>query len=536
MRTWVSKSELCGRRQTADGRRGAGGTGRWLCVYAVWALSLLLLPIGTRSEPNSSGLTLLTAVRETLRRQPAILVQRANVENSEGVLQTMRGPFDWTLTSSLSYADQRTALQKAQASALGRDTAELGIASYTAGLQKQLRSGVTVGPNIQFTRTEDLSFDQGEAEEAILRFTVTAPLLRGRGRAATGAGEMAAQAGLEGSRLALRYAMSVYVYQTVLAYWQWLLLYEQLAIHREAESEAKTLVQQMRKLIEADQRPAADLDQVVANLADKRARRIAAEQQLFEARQGMGLAVGLLSEEINDLGAPGGAFPEVDPTAIPDPSGDPRFLDLACRRRADLLAAREQGVSAQILWNAARINVRPQVDLVLDVSYSERYGRESFSQYATQGEWDLSAVAALHCGYPIRNNAARGALVQRHAAYRQAVLSREDLERTIRSHVAVALAALRRSVQELSSAREAVAFYRKAAANERKKLGMGMSTVIDVVTMDDRLRGARLGEVVGRQNYAVALVRLRHETGTLFSGEGEEGSIGRAALTTLPSF
>ena len=101
--------------------------------------------------------------------------------------------------------------------------------------------------------------------------------------------------------------------------------------------------------------------------------------------------------------------------------------------------------------------------------------------------------------------------------------------------MASALSALQLSAQAVEKARDAVVSYEKAVASEEQKLKMGLGTVLDVMTMTDRLRSARLAEVAGRQGYAASLVNLRFETGTLVSGQDEQVEVSEKDVLTTPS-
>jgi outer membrane protein TolC len=115
---------------------------------------------------------------------------------------------------------------------------------------------------------------------------------------------------------------------------------------------------------------------------------------------------------------------------------------------------------------------------------------------------------------------ARGARLQRAAAYRQSTATERDLAARAASGVAVASQALSRSAAELAEAEQAVELYRATVENERQKNRLGASTLFDVLYAEDNLTSAMLGVVAGRQGYARAFAALRYETGTLVQGEG----------------
>ena len=61
--------------------------------------------------------------------------------------------------------------------------------------------------------------------------------------------------------------------------------------------------------------------------------------------------------------------------------------------------------------------------------------------------------------------------------------------------ILVALNELEQTIEELKKAHEAAGYYREAVENEREKLRIGTSTVIDVITTADRLSNALVNEI-----------------------------------------
>ena len=103
----------------------------------------------------------------------------------------------------------------------------------------------------------------------------------------------------------------------------------------------------------------------------------------------------------------------------------------------------------------------------------------------------------------------------RWARAQQSAIRAQDLARNIGSGVILAFSDLERSTQQLLMAIQAANLYRQAVENEREKLRIGTSTIINVITLGDRLSASLLSEIGGKARYANALVRLRFETGLL---------------------
>jgi len=312
---------------------------------------------------------------------------------------------------------------------------------------------------------------------------------------------------------------------------------ERLAVLQESEARAVELLEKTKLLVQNNEVPAGELEQLSGNVGEKRASRIAAAQGLFEGQQSLGLAMGLPVERFHEIGIPGDRFPALDrSTPVPDSLAN-QLLDMALNSRNDLRASRRLESSADSLLNSARNRLKPQVDLVLRAGYTGFESGKTFRNlYAPIYEplQGMNAMGGLTFEWPFGNNAARGAYAAQDAQYQQTVLRTEDLSRSIRSGVLVALQQIRNGQAELEASRESAARYVAAVENEKRKRTLGISTLIDVLQLEDRLTGARLSNLSAELNISTGLARLRYETGAILSSSGEDDFLSLAQLTTIP--
>jgi outer membrane protein TolC len=100
--------------------------------------------------------------------------------------------------------------------------------------------------------------------------------------------------------------------------------------------------------------------------------------------------------------------------------------------------------------------------------------------------------------------------------------------------VIVAMEALRNSVANISSAQESVESYQAALDGQREKLRLGGGSIIDILTVEDRLNTA-LGQAVQAQlSYFQAIIQLRFASGTLVPASQPVQDISKDVLVTLP--
>lgn len=460
---------------------------------------------------------------------PNVSLEEARLRSSQGILLATRGTFDPVLATSLTETETNDPR-------LGGPSEEVSVLSNSLGVSKRFRTGLSIEPELELLRTEDAA-DPAAVNLGTLSFTIRQPLLRGRGRTATTAPERSAEREVAASELDVRQTTAERALAVVSQYWLTRAAVLDLEVLRESEERARGLLETTRKLIEADVTPAADLVQVEANVVAKETARIGGERELFEARQALGREIGLERAQIARLPFPSDPFPVVSASAVPPPSESERFVVAALERRADLQATRERLSAAELLRKAAENALKPQLDLIFTPSYSgivQGTDAGSFISPLYRNVPGGSSLLSMSLSWPTRNSRARGDLLQIDAAREQNALFAELLTRQIGADVPSALDAVARSAQQLERALEAVRLFERAVDNEEKKLRAGTSTLLDVISQRDRLTASRQSQVSAHLALALALARLRFETGTLLPAGGESQAVEFTHLTTLP--
>ena len=500
-------------------------------------------PLSPEGAPADSvpGLGIMDAVKETLRQQPAIRLQESEVDYAKGALQAAGGDFDWTLESSLRSSADYQPIPSAAKSSFAHRSIDSQTNELKVGFMRKSRLGMRLDLSLYGSQLEALNYDADSVRQLGIDFSIVFPLLKGSGRVAA-APEDAARENLKAVALDLKHEISTRIHDTVVSYWNYLAAQEHLRILEESERAASQLAHDIAKLAEADERPESDLIPIKATLAERKAQRIGGEQALEGARHELGIAMGIPGERIVALPKAAEVFP-------PLPAGDPFEKDatslvaLALVNRADLLSLRRREKMAGVLVAEARDAVKPSLDLVVgsavsvlkndrtDAAYAGL--NSNYVDFATDDE--VHGYMLLRFSVPLGNNAAKGALAQSRARYGQTLLHTEDLERRIVSRVGMERAVLGLSIQQTSETERSVTYYLKTVENEKKKFRTGMSTIIDVIEVEDRLRQARLSSVSSRRDYANSLANLRYATGTLLrSREADGESVTLRQLITYP--
>ncbi len=480
----------------------------------------------------SPGIGLAEAVEISLNKNPSILLAAEQVVFQEASLQRASGVFELQLTSSFVMGRERTPLLRTER-VNGINELITDQTNYSLNLTKLLRSGIGLSTTIQMNRVTDQFRNSTTPNYGGINFLVQIPLLKGRGQKVVTASETAARYNYENSVLNRYHTTSQIVYNTVRAYWNYVAATKQLEILKESEKRSRELVNETRILVDAGERPQAELQQPLANLADKTASRIVAEQTLYKARQNLGLVMGLTLDDILKIQFPLDNFPQIENTI--DSIGTEILIKKALQNRADFLASKNTQKSTQVLWEAAISNTHPQIDLDFKLGYTGldegKNPDQLFTAFSTNR---TGANISTILKFTLPTKSFYGAALQQNAQYQQSVIRSKDLSRTIRSEVMVAINDLKQSAHQLTKSQEAITLYRTAVRNEEQKLQQGLSTIIELLFTEDRLTNALLNMTSAQLNYANAIANVRFQTGTLLTIRGGEISIQQKNLITIP--
>lgn len=500
--------------------------------------AILLCTVLANEARAGDELGLLEAVTLTLSLQPEIRLEREQVEIDRGVYLEESGEFDTELDISVSYDHTDLPLSSEEQAVYKSSNQVVDEGRYTLGAKKLLRSGIEINPSVSVVNTETSTSEFEPATTGRVDFLITLPLLKGRGVAATAAGEMAAKVNVEASELTLRHTIAEKVLDTVDDYWSYLAtkkIYNQLV---ESEARAKQMVASIEALIAADEVPASDLQRMQANLSDKTTSRITNLQNIVEAQQQLGLTIGLDYSDFFKLENPTSEFPDLEKIDLDQlPHMLKELLDLSLLNRSDYLSASKVEESNRILLTAAENNLKPKLDLDLNFGFAGQDEGRSFRTYYSSLYKDIPGISqsvVLRYTFPPSNTISKGLYLQRMATLRQSKIQLDNLVRTIFSNVTVALESVRNQGQALAEARQAVEAYREALQNEKEKFRLGMSTLLDIIDTDDRLTDAVLNEINTHLQFAFAIARLRFETGTIIAHQDGKFSVDLGMVTHIP--
>jgi len=486
----------------------------------------------------SGALSLADALRAAMSTNPSLRIAREQVRIDRGSVTLARSAFDVALRSSLGsgrsdglgFAPPATSESGTGIAALRSQTTE-----YAISAEKQFDRGLILIPSLSLTRLVQPSHSALAVNRAQANVTAIVPLGRNRGGGVVAVQQRSAEHALAASGFDQRQTLARVMMDVAISYWEYAATIEQLGALRYAESRAQTLVNETTELVAGDARPKSDLIQFRGTLASRRTQRIGAEQSVAEARQRLGIVLGLdplavLTLPPARMALVAGESPDATVTgprdtvaSVLDP--DIRGRDWArqvvlevLRVRPDLHAARARREASDAQLNAARNGLRAGVDLRVGAGVSgldQGLALTAAAAPLLRNPRGMSVSIQLDYALPLLNLSARGALEQAEAGAAQARTIERDRVRQVEVALAVAAAGLFRSREALGNAALALQMAREVVENEKQKFRLGVSTQIDVVFAEDALTNALVNDIATRAAYATAVAALRLESGAL---------------------
>jgi len=504
------------------------------------AAILVVALAGSARESCAAGVSLLDALMSALTSNTAIKLQGYRVDISRGRYQQERGRFDDTLSFTARQDRVNSPLTSPEVfAASGINNNAANLSTLGLNLTHQLRDGIWFGPVLDIGRTSDNLLNLQGVNRSQAGFQMVVPLIRNHGRSVVAAGETTAGMEVDAGLFDTRQVVNAVLGGTASNYWAFVAAEKLLRVANESEERGQLFAENVQRLIDADKSPRSDINNVAANLADRRATRIAAEQNFTKAQQALAVSMGLGSGELLAVSAPMDEFPALE-TRLPFADSDTiqRYLEQALKTRGDVDAARNRVEQARVLVVAAKNQTRPQLDLNLQSGYSglrEGHRLDSLLVSPLVGVRGLDVSAGFTYSRSRQNNSALGQLGQAETAVREAELELQDLNRNVASAILVAVSGLRNAILQIRSANESVEAFQRALEGEREKLRLGIGSLVEMLTVEDRLTNAMAGAVQAQLQYPLALTAFRVATGTLVDRDHLAAQqIDRRAFTQLP--
>ncbi len=492
---------------------------------------------------------LLEISRKAFDKNPTLVRSGLAIRSAEADLRIQRSTFDLNSFSELVFQNNQYRLLGADPRNAFLENSILlnNTLNMSAGLRKRLRTGQLTEFSFNYGFANNNypinSFNQPislylGSNTSTLNFSLTQPLLRGKGRPIVTALERANSLYVLNAKSGNEFTTSSEIWQIGLAYWNYYTAFKSLEIYKQSENRIRNVLSVTEELVKGDKKPAGDLIQVKSDLANQEKLTIMAQQDLYNARIQLGKVIGLSTEESLSIDIPENDFPTISESAFKRGLAEADFIRIAKERRADLMAARHGHEALQQQYVLAQNNVKPQLDLVGFVSYGSASTGNRMSDvmasFSNNEGRNIGAGAKLTFTMPVNNNWARGSLTKSQMAVTDQNVVVNNIQRIIELDVSNDLNYLDNSVTNLQKAEEVLNYTRDVFKDEQVKFQSGLTTILSLILFQERLTAAQLRYLQAYQQFARAIINLRHDTGTLVAPDNKGFVIDRNAFYTIP--
>jgi outer membrane protein TolC len=486
------------------------------CLLTLWAGLAGADSVSQDPDPTPPGevIRLPDALQTAIRQSPTLESARIDLDIADAAVIRSLGIDDLLLRATGSYSRQANEAVAGNIVATNSGSqAELGV-----DLIKFLPTGGTLSLHVGNSRRSS-SFASVGMEftefntDASVRFEQ--PLLRGRGKSISHAGQKQAKHNMKASELRLRAQARDEIQQILEAYWELVWTHKSLEIRRSALTLAKERRRITESAIRLGSAPATallEVDQVIATSEEEillAAQRITVRS--LEVRQLTGMEIGPGHLDLNPAEELNVSTQSFDLNKV---------VGLAMDNDPNLAAFAEQGQSAEIAVRLADNSAEPRLDLML---FAGPLGTADKLQDSISGVAKLKgyvAVGSLTFEQSLGKNNAKGQAQDSRAQRRQLAVN----ERSLRAQVATAAAASVQSahiaMKRMELSQLAIGLSEKNIEAERRRFESGKSTNFDVLERQDEQKQARLRYARAAIDYLRATIQIHALSGELLNRYG----------------
>jgi len=522
---------------------------RRIFIVIFFCLSIIA-PLPSIAADSSTGATneirIMDVVRTALEKDATVRIYKSQQTVAAANEQSTKAQFDPQLKASVARSTEYSPISQEQQNIFRRlgapdvTKSKQSAFSYNVGYEKRYRSGLAISPSITVSTSESNNpSSRVPLTSGKVQFAVIKPLSRGKNSDANTVYEKTSKIESESASLDCLHTISQTARGAILAYWNYAYSYKALKIAQESKARSEKLYNDTKTLVESSEVPPAELDQLQASLNQKLADCEKASQSLLQTKNDLKIAMGITGDSSFEIGPPADFFPteKIVNGTVEVASLTKKLMDFALANRNDYLAAKKRLESFKFTITAARDSLKPQIDLQIAAGYNGRQddkGAAAIISALHDNVPGTNVSATVNYSIPIGRRSARADVVKQEEQYMQARIKADEIVRLINFTLETRVNAVSSIINRYKSMIESGRLYDKALQNEREKNRMGVSTLLDVVNLEDRLGQAELSLESAVLEYASAIVNLRYEAGCLGTMTTSECEIKFEDIMALP--
>jgi outer membrane protein TolC len=473
-----------------------------------------------------------------MANNPNISLQRMSVVTSQDAITRAFGQFDPTALASFSAT--RTLSETTSATA-GASTLNTLSQPLTFGVTQTLQTGTQYNVNFADYKTSSNSLfaTVNPAYNSALSFSVSQPLLRGRGAYVTRLPLMIARGNLKQAQLSIEDTVTQLVLNAEQAYWSVVGAGENVRVAESSLKLADEALKRAQKELQLGASSPLDIFQPQQTYANAELALVQVRYALSNAEDALRLQIGAdLSPKFREMPV----VPTEPLTPPPTLALDKQQLvETAIEKRRDVAALRQALYVDDLQLAQANDQMRPSLSLGAQYVSSGIGGNlYELGNVFANGAQSVTIIPggvsdalrqlfgfglptygfSLNLTLPIKNHTAQANLTDQAVNKRQDALRLRVSEQNVRLAVVQAYSNLESSRASVALAKTALDFAQKRVDAEEKKYDLGTEQIFFVLAAQTDLTTAESALVTQMINFRLNQVALLRSMGTLLEERG----------------
>ncbi|MFZ0212575.1 MAG: TolC family protein [Candidatus Acidiferrales bacterium] len=466
------------------------------------------------------------AIRLALSNDTDIHIDQQQIGQAKSQIDFARAPFDPLASSSFNAERSNApAPSSLQGSSTLSQTAQIGV-SQTLETGTNYQASLFVN---KFSTNNGFYFTN-PSDAGTFTFTLTQPLLRGRGLLPNRGPILIAQRNLALTRAQLEQQVSQIVMNVVQQYWLVVEARENLVVQKKSLAEAQQTYDQDKRALQLGALPPLGIYQSEAQVAAVRVSEIQAEYTLKQMEDALRRSIGAdLDPNVRAL--------DLNLTEQAEPTGSLMSIDIstalqkAIANRPELEVSRQQLAIDDTSIRIAHNGLEP--NLSLSATYaSNGLGGNLINDnvtppvvIATSG-WPDALNQVFHFGYPtygatvsltfpFGNHAAEATLASAEVSKRRDAFTERENRQQITQDVVNGVHGLEEAELSMEAAKISLNLSQKNLEAQQRQYQLGGETVFFVLTAQTQLAQAEQTLVQADVSYQLAVASMNLATGDI---------------------
>jgi len=495
-------------------RAGSGAVALFLAVF------FLCVPVCSAErgiEPAEAQLilTLRRGVEMVMENNLDVKIERSGPDIALARARSAAGIYNVELYGEGKRADAKTPLSARSSTAAGGLSS---TKSETYSLSTGLKGKTSLGTAYTLELKDDSSADTfNKFKEQYTSFsgvTITQPLLKDFGSDANDQLINIARKDVEISMHSFRLSAMDVLSNYGIAYWELIRGREELRVRASNLELSESLLVIARKKLKAGAASQLDVTRAEAAAAARRAVLLTAVKALKERERALKLLITKDAYAIRDT-----EIVPIEAVAVAPVAADlDESIRQATQSRPDYLEAKAEIAKTGYKVRYAENQTYPRVDIESSYGYSglgATFG-ESVRGMDSNPQWMVGLVIR----YPLGNDTAKGDLSAARIESGQLLFRLKKIEQGIVLELDGAIKELKDAEERAANAKTSVGLSGRTLKAEEEKYAAGLTTIYDVLRVQDELAQAQLVELAAVVDYNEAVIKYNKVKGTLLDDWG----------------